>query len=191
VEDSLTAFVKGLGLAGHGRDINIVKDQLARLSAATIRLAVARDDRALQINTQIVTAFDLWFPKNERQRVFWPSTVRLSEEYFQSLVRHAVPLKESAISVLSHTAMGLDIYTWLAQRLHRIPIGKPQFVPWASVRDQFGDGYKRIRKFREKFITILAEVHSQYPKARIGVDDGGLTLHHSPPPVEARIHAIP
>jgi hypothetical protein len=43
--------------------------------------------------------------------------VRLSQEYFDSLTAHAVPLDERAISGLAHSAMGLDVYSWLAQRL--------------------------------------------------------------------------
>ena len=58
-----------------------------------MRLALTREGCSFQINTQIVTAFDLWFPKDRRQRVLWPSTVPLSSDYFQSLQRHAVPLQ--------------------------------------------------------------------------------------------------
>jgi hypothetical protein len=191
VEDSLTAFVKRIGLAAHGRDIRTIKDQLSRLSAATIRLAVTQEDRAFQVNTQIVTAFDLWFPKDARQRVLWPSTVRLSEEYFQSLAKHAVPLDERAIAALSHSAMALDIYAWLAQRLHRIEYGKLQFAPWKSLKEQFGWGYTRMNHFRAAFLKALGQVHSQYRGARIDIDDRGLTLHHSPPPVKGRIATIP
>jgi hypothetical protein len=191
VEDSLTAFVKRIGLSAHGRDIRTVKDQLSRLSAATIRLAVTQEDRAYQINTQIVTAFDLWFPKNEGQRVLWPSTVRLSEEYFQSLTRHAVPLNEDAVSTLSHSAMALDIYAWMAQRLHRVPLGKPQLVSWKSLKDQFGCGYKQMNNFRKIFLAALRQVHTQYRGAKINIDDRGMTLYHSPPPVQGRIVTVP
>jgi hypothetical protein len=192
VEDSLTAFAKNiLGYAPNGPKIRTVKDQLSRLSAATIRLATDNaHGRAFQINTQIVTAFDLWFPKDERQRVLWPSTVRLSEEYFQSLAQHAVPLDERAISALSHSAMALDIYAWLAQRLHRIAFGKSQFIPWKALKDQFGFNHKHIRKFRQVFLKALGQVHSQYRGARIGIDDRGLTLHHSPPPIQGRIATV-
>ena len=38
--------------------------------------------------------------------------------------------------------MALDIYCWLAQRLHRIPTGQPQFVSWGAIYDQFGQGYR-------------------------------------------------
>ena len=58
-----------------------------------------------------MTGFELWAPKDSNQRVLWPSYVRFSQEYFESLMRHAVPLNEAAIANLSHTAMGLDIYT--------------------------------------------------------------------------------
>jgi hypothetical protein len=191
VEDSLTSFVKRIGLAAHGRDIRTIKDQLSRLSAATIRLAVTQEERAFQVNTQIVTAFDLWFPKDERQRVLWPSTVRLSEEYFQSLAKHAVPLDERAIAALSHSAMALDIYVWLAQRLHRIEYGKSQFVPWKALKDQFGWNHKRMNNFRAVFLKALWQVHSQYRGAKIGFDDRGLTLHHSPPPIKGRIATVP
>jgi hypothetical protein len=193
VEDSLTAFAKNiLGYAPNGPKIRTVKEQLSRLSAATIRLATDNaHGRAFQINTQIVTAFDLWFPKDERQRVLWPSTVRLSEEYFQSLAQHAVPLDERAIAALSHSAMALDIYAWLAQRLHRIEFGKSQFVPWKSLKDQFGWGYTRMIDFKRVFLKALGQVHSQYRGARIGIDGKGLTLYHSPPPIQGRIATVP
>jgi Plasmid encoded RepA protein len=193
VEDSLTAFAKNiLGYAPNGHKIRTVKDQLSRLSAATIRLATDNaQGRAFQINTQIVSAFDLWFSKDERQRVLWPSTVRLSEEYFQSLAKHAVPLDERAITALSHSAMALDMYSWLAQRLHRIAFGKSQFVPWKSLKDQFGWGYTRMNHFRAVFLKALWQVHSQYRGAKIGIDEKGLTLHHSPPPIQGRIATVP
>jgi hypothetical protein len=183
VADSLTAFVKRLKLDPGGRNMRTIKDQLARLSAASVRLGLLRDGRAITVNSQIVTAFDLWFPKDNRQRVLWPSTVRLSLDYFESLKAHAVPLDERAIAALSHSAMALDLYAWLAQRLHRIPKPHHQFIPWPAVKEQFGGDYDRLRKFREKFMTALRQVHAVYPAMKIDITEHGLFLHTSPPPV--------
>lgn len=193
VENTLTAFVRRL-LKGHdpnGREIRAFKNQLSNLSAATVRLAIESGDRATQVNTQIVGAFDLWFPKNERQRVLWPSTVQLSTDYFQSLLGHAVPLDERAIASLAHSALALDVYCWLAQRLHRIPEGKAQFIPWTSLSEQFGQGYQEIRFFRRKFDAILRQVKSAYPVAKFDADTKGMTLWTSPPPLAKRLMAIP
>jgi hypothetical protein len=183
IENSLTAFVKRLKLDPKGRNMRTIKDQLARLSASTVRFGLVRDGGALTVNSQIVSAFDLWFPKDDRQKVLWPSTVRLSLDYFESLKAHAVPLDERALAALSHSAMALDIYAWLAQRLHRIPKPHRQFIPWPVVKEQFGGDYERLRKFREKFLLALRQVHAVYPAAKLDVTDGGLFLYTSPPPV--------
>lgn len=191
VEDSMTAFVKRLLRNDpNGREIRTFKDQLSALSAATIRLAVTDGQRAVQVNTQVVTAFDLWFPKNPNQRILWPSTVRLSRDYFDSLARHAVPLDERAVAALAHSAMGLDVYTWLAQRLHRVPDNKPQFIPWPSLHEQFGQGYAELRFFRRAFLKVLKAVHTQYPTARFEADRKGMRLRNSPPPIPQRLMLV-
>ena len=206
VEDTLSKFVRNvLQLDSKGRNMRVVKDQLARLSASSIRLGIVRDGHAVTVNSQIVTAFDVWFPKDDRQRVLWPSTVSLSLDYFQSLMNHAVPLEEAHIAALSHSSLALDIYAWLAQRLHRIPVGKPARVSWVALHSQFGQGYnpEYMSKFRQVFRVALKEVLTLYKAARVEEEDAsqariyfqggrqvwrekpakGLTLYNSPPPV--------
>jgi hypothetical protein len=189
VEDSMTAFFRRLmGRTQDGRQIRMLKAQLASLAAATFRMGIMQgEDRAIQVDTKVVSAFDLWFPKDESQRVLWPSTLRLSLDYYESLTRFAVPLDERALAALAHSAMALDVYCWLAQRLHRIPEGKPQFVPWMAVYDQFGQGYREIRKFRRDFLHLLVQVKAAYPAARLSSDNRGLALETSPPPVLKRL----
>lgn len=191
VEDSMTSFVRRLmgGIDPNGKQIRSFKDQLGALSACTMRFAYDGADPK-QLNTQIIDKFDLWFPKDHRQRVLWPSYVEISPRYFESLLSHAVPLNETTIAALSNNATALDVYCWLAHRLHRVPRGKPQFVPWAALYHQFGQGYGRIRKFREKFIEVLKLVTSYYTDAKLNADAGGLYLLNSPPPVPKQLIAI-
>src|ERR1700760_3306862 len=189
VEDSMTAFFRRLmGRTQDGRQIRMLKAQLASLAAATFRLGIMQgDDRAFQLDTKVVSAFDLWFPKDESQRLLWPSTLRLSLDYYESLTKFAVPLDERAIAALAHSAIALDIYCWLAQRLHRIPPGQPQFVPWAAIYDQFGQGYREVRKFRRDFLKLLVQVKAAYPAARLSEDRRGMILESSPPPIAKRM----
>jgi hypothetical protein len=179
---SLTAFARSLGIDTNGPSIRRFKDQLARLAAATVRLGVVADGRATQINTQIVSGIDLWMPKDADQRVLWPSTVTLSADYFASLQQHAVPLDPRAIKALAGSALALDVYVWLAQRLHRIE-GGPQTISWQALKSQFGVGYAELRIFRRRFKEALKAVLTVYPSARIETVDAGLVLRNSPPPV--------
>ena len=188
VEESMTAFARSLGLETNGQQLRALKDQLARLAAATVRLGVVTEGRAIQVNTQFVSAFDLWFPKQADQRVLWPSTVRLSQEYFETLGQHAVPLDHRAVAALASSSMALDVYVWLAQRLHRVPAGKPQFVSWVALHEQFGQGFARIRDFRRRFLQTLHHIAAVYPGGRISADGRGLLLTHSLPPVPPKHH---
>ena len=53
-----------------GPELTAFKEQLARLAAATIQLAVDYDENhTAQVDTKIVGGVDFWFEKNERQRV--------------------------------------------------------------------------------------------------------------------------
>ena len=188
VEDSLTAFVKRIGLDPNGRSLRIIKDQLARLAAADLRFGVpVSDDSARTFKGQIVSEFDLWFSRDERQRVLWPTSVRLDQGYFESLMAHAVPLDERALGALSHSAMALDLYAWLAQRLHRVHPRENAFIAWTALRDQFGFGYADMRKFKQVFRTALRQVLAVYPAAKLTLDGRGMTARNSAPPVTRRI----
>lgn len=184
VEDSMSAFIKRIGLSLDGRTIKEVKEQLRRLSTAKLSLGFSDGARGVQYDLQIINAFDLWFPKNEKQRILWPSRVQLSEDYFQSLMNHAIPLDERALAALSNNAMALDIYSWLAQRLHRIQSKDVHFVSWENLKTQFGQGYERMNDFKKIFRKTLAIVCSQYQTAQINeVINKGFNLKCSPPPI--------
>ncbi len=191
VEDTMTAFFRRLmGRTQDGRQASMLKVQLSALAAAQFRMGVINGENALQVDTKVVGAFNLWFEKDDNQRILWPSTLKLSLDYYESLTRFAVPLDERAIAALAHSAIGLDIYCWLAQRLHRVPVGQPQLVPWTALHEQFGQGYSRIRKFREFFVGMLPQIKAAYPDARFGIDARGMALTQSPPPVRKSIVSV-
>jgi hypothetical protein len=192
VGGSLTAFARSLGIDSNGPSIRRFKDQLARLAASTVRMGVVADGRTVQINTQFVSGIDLWMPKDADQRILWPSTVTLSADYFASLQQHAVPLDPRAVAALASSALALDVYVWLAQRLHRIPEGKPQTITWSALKAQFGVGYAELRIFRRRFKETLRTVLTAYPKARVEIDAaGGLVLWNSPPPILKKLVSMP
>lgn len=190
VEENMTAFIKKVhpGKVVSGRTINSYKEQLTRLSASSYTMAVSlSDDHVINENGRIVRGFDLWFPKDANQRVLWSSTVRLSDEYFTSLKRYLVPLDERAVGNLSNNAMALDIYAWLAQRLHWIPERKDHFIAWQNLKEQFGDNYKRMDKFKQVFRHTLAMVLTQYPAARscmVEIKNKGYQMKKAQPPVQ-------
>lgn len=188
VETSLSAFIDAMGLSKKGKNFTEVKNQLARIAASVITLNYLTDEqRMLNIRFSLVKKYDLWFPKEDNQRVLWTSHIELTNDYFSELVKHAIPLDIRALGALKNNAMAIDVYSWLAQRLHRIPKGKPQFVAWQNLKDQFGQGYRRIYDFKSVFRDTLKLVWTQYPDMRLTEElNKGFWLEHSAPPIEKK-----
>jgi hypothetical protein len=182
---SVTKFVRHtLALSGDGRTIATVRDQLTRLAAADFRVVMRAGTAAHVLKGTFVERFELWAPSDGTARDRSPTTVYLSRTYFESLLSRAVPLNESAVWCLSHNAMAMDIYAWLAQRLHRVDPEKGEvLVPWPHLHEQFGTGYRELWKFRQVLRPTLAQVTAMYPQAKVSLDRRGMALHHSRPPV--------
>lgn len=193
---SMTAFLAELlQRAPAGRDIRQFRQQLAALIVATMRIGwVLRDETPVQISTPIATLVEgldpaAWAGRETRKgRWPWPRLV-LSGPFFRALAGHSVPLDPRALTRLAHSPLALDMYCWLAQRLHRIDPAASAFVPWAALYKQFG-GFARLRDFRSHFLGVLATIMATvYRKARVTEEFAsnglptGLRLRYTPPPV--------
>jgi hypothetical protein len=54
------------------------------------------------------------------QGSLFPQIAKLSEQFFDQLTAHPVPLDEAAVCAISNNSMALDLYAWLAYRLHAL-----------------------------------------------------------------------
>jgi hypothetical protein len=188
VEDSMSAFIQSMGLNRDGYTIASIKDQLMRLSNCIISLGYSEDAiHVKQVHFSIIKAFEFWGGLPSQQKALWNSTIELSEDYFNSLIGHSIPLDERALCALSNAPMALDIYAWLAQRLHRLNPEHPQFVAWQNIKDQFGRDYDRMDNFKMKYRRNLKLVKEQYPDAKIEeIPNKGFTLKHSLSPIKPK-----
>lgn len=188
VAKSLGAFVSRLGLAHHGRNLNLVREQLLRLTNCTFHLSHLNNDGRVDNYRLNLTCHDRTRAESSpRGTRYWQDMVTLSADYFSKLKDHCVPLDLRAIRSLQNNALALDIYGWLAQRLWRIPSNVEQWISWVALMDQFGQGYVKMKHFKESFRSTLRLVLTQYPAAKIVEDPNrGYFLHESPPPVQPR-----
>ena len=119
------------------------------------------------------------------QGSLWEDRVVLDEVFFKALQDHPVPLQEAAIRELRDRSMSLDIYVWLAWRLQHLSKSTP--ISWAAAHQQFGSGYARTFHFKPGFTEALAAALAAYPDARVDVEEAGVILHPSPPPVAPKL----
>lgn len=184
VGGSVRGFLQRVGISFGGKEFNRFKEQMTALSCCRMTLAyVAPDGRLSQMQATPIDSFDAWLHPDPAQGAFWPDMIELHPKFFNTLLEHAVPLDPRAIGALQHSALALDVYTWLAHRLCRVRKAEGVKLSWGNLRQQFGQEYACSKDFKKKFRAALFKVRAVYPAARIDEEMGGLRLYSSPAPV--------
>ncbi len=185
---SASEFLRLLGLPTTGGPrgaFTTLRTQMHALAACRLQLGF----KGRTFNGQPVEQFDAWGANSSpHQKALWPGVMVLSEGFFQELILHGVPLDNRALVALKGSALALDVYTWLAHRLHRIE-GRPAVLHWKALREQFAQEYRGLeadKDFKKKFVPALHAALAVYPQARVKRVTGGLLLLASPPPISYR-----
>ena len=183
---SMNAWLNTMGITVGGKTYQIVREQSRRISRCRLTFFRRSGNTELVTNGAFVRDAILPVdPDSHDQLPLWQERVRLDEGFYQSLLDHPLPLREAAIRQISSRSMAIDLYVWLAYRLHVLP--GPVEVGWPALRRQFGEGYKELRFFRRDVLAPLQLALAVYPEARVTVDEkAGLTLYPSAPPVPER-----
>lgn len=185
---SASDFLKLLGKEANGGvrgSLTTLRKQLPALAACRMTLGFNTNGMPHTLTSQPVKHFEAWSPPRGGHRSLWPKSLTLSEDYYQTLRAHAVPLDMRAYMALKGSGLALDVYAWLAQRLYRIE-GRAVTLRWKNLRGQFGQTYQGkdpTDDFKGKFKTALRKVLLVYPQAKVKVVRGGILLMASPPPI--------
>ncbi|MFV3077500.1 replication protein RepA [Niveispirillum fermenti] len=187
---SMNQWLANLGVDSGGRQYQLAREQSKRLSLCRLTFFRAGAAGTMVSNGSFVR--DAILPSSradDDQLTLWRESVRLDEGFYDSLMQHPMPVREAAIREIGSRSMAIDIYIWLAYRLH--VLDRPTPISWAALYAQFGGGFAQIRQFRAKFREPLTLALAAYPEARVSIDDAGVILYPSDPAVPyARMAAI-
>jgi hypothetical protein len=131
---------------------------------------------------QFTEKFNLLFdPIQSSHRNLFDMEILLTEQFFQEITMHSIPLDQRAVVELRQSALQLDIYQWLTYRMYALR--RPAYPTWKQLREQFGSQTKRMVDFRVAFLAALHAVMQVYPRVNVKHNELGLALYPSPTPV--------
>jgi hypothetical protein len=191
--DSMRQFLQTLGVATNGGPrggYTIVRKQMEALAACRLTVGIKAEGKVVTVDAKPIKKFEAWIREDDGQQSLWPGVLELSQDFFETLTQHAVPLDYRALAALKHSALALDIYTWLAHRLCRIDKPSGVMLSWENLRDQFGQEYINSKDFKREFREILRQVWTVYPDANVEEVIGGIHLWPSPPPIRKTFIAM-
>lgn len=185
---SLREWLRRMGISIGGKSTKEVREQAERIARCRMSFHISRGGRVGLVNQSIVdTSMFVDDGSEPGQGSLFVETAKLSEGFYEQLKKHPVPVQEAAIRAISNNSAALDVYVWLAYRLHSLAAPKP--ITWKALHAQFGGGVARLDNFRIQFRDALGMALAVYPEARVEEEGPGLVLHPSRPPISPRLVA--
>jgi hypothetical protein len=170
-----------MGLSIGGMTYKNVSEQAKRISGCSLTFFADRDGAQIKSRGGFVKTEITMTNVIGDQPTLWQDRVLLDEDFYRALREHPVPVSEAALRAIGPRSLVIDIYIWLAYRLHALR--RDTEVGWPSLYAQFGAGVGRIRGFRRYFIECLAIATAAYPEARIDISERGVILRPSRPAI--------
>jgi hypothetical protein len=181
---SMRAWLSSMGLSIGGTTYRLIGQQARRISGCRLTFFADRSGNEIRSQGGFVKSAITMSSAIDDQPGLWQDVVLLDEDFYRALREHPVPLSECALRAIGPRSMTIDVYVWLAYRLHSLR--RDTEVGWPSLYAQFGAGYKAIRQFRAHFIECLELALAAYPNANLTMSDRGIILRPSRPAIAAR-----
>ena len=184
---SFSKFMRALGITSvNGPAQTRLRNQMKRLFSCSVSMVYTEATRQASAYAVIADTTDFWWnPKQPDQVGLWESKVRLSESFFNEVIRHPVPLDMNTLTALKRSPLGLDLYLWLVYRT--FPLHAPQRITWKQVYRQFGadpdkaSDNETTQNFRRKVLRELIKIKMAWPGLNYGAGRGVLILYPSVP----------
>jgi hypothetical protein len=177
---SMRVWLSAMGMSIGGTTYRMVNEQARRISGCRLTFYADRSSGEVMRHGGFVDGA-ISLADDSAQGHLWQERVLLNQQFYEALLAHPVPVSEAALKAIGPRSMVIDVYIWLAYRLHALRTDTP--VSWLALNAQFGGGFGLLRKFRAHFLECLALALAAYPDARVSVGEAGLVLHPSRPAI--------
>ena len=178
---SMRVWLGTMNLSIGGMTYKMVNEQARRISGCSLTFFADRSGAQIKSRGGFVKTEITMTNVIGDQPALWQDRVLLDEDFYRALRDHPVPVSETALRAIGPRSLVIDVYIWLAYRLHALK--KEVEVGWPALFAQFGGGVGRIRGFRKYFIECLAIATAAYPEARVDIGERGVILRPSRPAI--------
>jgi hypothetical protein len=150
---SLHAWLRRLEIPVGGKQMASVRDQAERISRCRLSFQIRHGSRTGLVNQHILDT-SMFIEDDTVQGGLFVEKASLSQSFFDELKKHPVPVEEAAVRQIANNSLALDVYCWLAYRLHSLDSSIT--ITWKALHGQFGRSVNRLDHFKDHFRTVLA-----------------------------------
>ena len=173
---SFNHFLSMVDIKKGGTTRKRLKEQLIRTLSASFSWTYATEKQWSRLNVNVASGMQLWWNTEDvdENHGEWESLVRLNKDFFNEIIRHAVPLDMRVLSALKNSPLALDLYMFISWRVFKI--NKPVFISWESLQQQLGGQYTDLKVFSRDCRMHLTRIKALRPDLNINFLPGRLCL---------------
>lgn len=179
--DNLNQFMKELGLVptgGRWGTITNLKAQIRKTLECSFRISNDSSQLKEGVRLDIADKYSLWWhDQDPKQSSIFPSTIRISEGFYNDVMENAIPLDMRVLKELKGSAFALDVYMFLTHRLAYLK--NETVIPYEILFEVFGSNYKELKTFKFHFKKSLQKVCLYVPEFNVFDHANGLKLEPS------------
>ena len=186
---SLIGFMRRLGIENDGGyPRRRLREQMERLFSSAISLHFRGEGKSVHLAGVIAEQAVFWWDyKRPDMDSLFSSEIRLSQPFFDSIVRQPVPIDINCLQALRKSSLGLDLYLWLTYRT--FSLREPLSLTWKQLYVQHGPFPEKagdnvtVQAFRKKCLRELKKIQLAWPQLNYSTERGRLILHPTPPQI--------
>jgi hypothetical protein len=175
---SFSHFLGLIGIRRGGRQYRQLHKQLKRTLSAAFAWTYSTDKQWSRANIQISSQSQLWWDeKLPDQESLWESYIRLNMDFYNEIMRNAVPLDLRVLATLKNSPLALDLYMFITWRVFRL--SNSIAISWESLQQQLGGQYADLKVFARDCRKHIKDIQALNPHFRIDFIKGRLCLKPS------------
>ena len=175
---SFSDFIKLIGIEKGGKTRKQLHKQLERTLSASFAWTYRTDKQWSRTNIQVSSQSQLWWDeKLPEQQSLWESYIRFNMDFYNEIMRNAVPLDMRVLATLKNSPLGLDLYMFIVWRTFRLD--KSIFISWESLQEQLGGQYSNTYDFSKKCRFHINRIKAIRPDLNVTFVKGRLCLKPS------------
>lgn len=177
--ESFADFMRMLKLnprgGGKRSDSRRLKEQMKYLFQASIGFDYTDDKYQSWLDMKIAPEGQIWWSElYPNQPNLFENWIELSPQFFKAIRKQAIPLDMRILTSpkIKERAMAIDLYAWVSMRAFVAYKSKRDLkIPWASLKNQLGTEYGRIRAFKAQVVQNLKIIQTLYKELYLGFPD--------------------
>jgi hypothetical protein len=168
-------FLDLVNIDDGGKQYKQVLKQIKRITSANFSWTYQKEKIWSRTNIQISHQSQLWWsPQSPDQQSLWESKITLNTDFFNEIIRNAVPLDFRVLRVFKNSPLGLDLYMFLSWRTFNLK--DSAFISWEGLHTQLGGQYRNLKEFARDCRKHIKRIQAIWPELNVKSIRGRLCI---------------